>query len=89
VNSPRTDGDARLVAGGLELYLSSNRTGSEGTDCYLATRSTTAEPFAAPELITELNSSDDETDPWITSDRRHIFFASDRAGDNEIYEAAR
>jgi len=27
-NSPRTDGDARLVAGGLELYLSSNRTGN-------------------------------------------------------------
>ena len=88
-NSPRTDGDARLVAGGLELYLSSNRTGSAGTDLYVATRSATTEPFSSPEVITELNSDGDETDPWITADRRYIVFASDRTGNNEIYEATR
>ena len=88
-NSPRTDGDARLVAGGLELYLSSNRTGSAGTDLYVATRSATTEPFSSPLLIAELNSRDNETDPWISEDRRYIVFASDRTGNNEIYEATR
>ena len=83
-NSHRTDGDARLVAGGLELYLSSNRTGRDGTDFYLATRSATTQPFSSPEHIAELNSSGDETDPWITADRGYIVFTSDRTGDNEI-----
>jgi Tol biopolymer transport system component len=89
VNTSRIDGDARLVAGGLELYLSSRRTGSDGTDFYLATRSATTEAFSPAVPITELNSSDNETDPWISEDRRYILFTSDRTGNNEIYEATR
>jgi hypothetical protein len=89
VSSSEWDGDARLVRGGLELYMASNRLDPDDGDLYLATRSSTSEPFSEPEPIAELNSRRVESDPWISEDRRYIVFTSDRSGDDEIYEASR
>jgi len=44
--------------------------------------------FSVPQPATELNSND-ENDPWLSDDGRHILFDSDRSGQIKIYEAWR
>jgi hypothetical protein len=71
----------------LTLYFSSSRTGNE--DLYVATRATITDPFANPQPIAELNSPFADSDPWVSADGRHMFFASDRSGVFGIYEVSR
>jgi hypothetical protein len=87
VNVSGLDGDARLVRGGLELYMATNR--ADDGDLYLATRTSTSEPFSEPEPIAELNSRGADNDPWVSEDGRYIVFTSNRSGDDEVYEASR
>lgn len=56
-------------------------------DLFVAARRTSAEPFAHDEPLRELNSPSDERDPWLSSDGRELYFASDRSGHYEIYVA--
>lgn len=82
--------DAFLSEDGLSLYFNlTPDTGETKGDLYIARRASVTETFGAPEALTELNSADDERDPWLSPDGRTLFFSSDRDGSLNIYEAVR
>jgi hypothetical protein len=76
--------DAFLTEDGLTLWF--NRTPVDGTgDLYRATRASVTAPFEAPDRIDELSTAQEERDPWISSEGRTLYFASDREGELQIY----
>lgn len=82
--------DAFLTEDGLSLYFNLTPDAGESKgDLYVARRASVTETFGAPEALTELNSADDERDPWLSPDGRTLFFSSDRDGALNIYEAVR
>lgn len=83
----RSTVDAFLTDDGLSLYVNLSTGDDDGGDLYVARRATLDEPFSAPEPITELNTSGDERDPWLSPDGTHFFFASDRDGALRIYQS--
>ena len=90
VNTSSVEAEPFLVDEGRVIYFTSDRPGGlGGRDMWRAVRADAASAFGTPEPVTELNSSADEQDPWLTQDERVIFFASDRAGNWEIYQASR
>lgn len=79
--------DAFLTDDGLTLfYVSGPPFGP--ADMYVASRRSTEEPFEQPMPVDELNSPDDERDPWLSPDGRELYFSSDRSGHYDIYVAA-
>jgi len=80
--------DGFLSEDGLALYFNLTPDAGEADgDLYVAIRPTPAEPFGAPEPLSELNTDGDERDPWLSPDGKHFFFSSDRDGTLNIYEA--
>lgn len=67
---------------GLEAFLSSNRTGGHGVmDLWTATRETVFHPWSVPTNLGSLvNSSAQEQNPHITSDRQTLYVQSNRTG---------
>jgi len=84
VNSNSNDYSPMLSQDRLTLYFDSGRTGVS-EELFMATRASTADSFSTPVPITELNTGASESDPWVSPDRRHIYF--ERAG--SLYEARR
>lgn len=79
--------DPFLTEDGLAIYYTTNVRGSR--DLVVATRDSTSAPFGAPVPLDELNSEFEEQDIWLSPDGRHVIFASDRAGDYDVYESER
>jgi hypothetical protein len=77
-------GDQRPTIGfdGLEVVFFSNRPGSlGGFDFWTSTRETVFQPWSLPLNIGAIvNSGSNEQTPYLSSDRRSLFFASDRPG---------
>ena len=67
---------------GLEIIFSSNRTGSlGGVDLWAATRRSVFEAWSTPiNLGPNVNSSDDDQQPYIAGDRQTLYFVSNRPG---------
>lgn len=84
VNSTYNDFSPMLSADKLQLYFDSGRNGVD-EDLYVASRTSTSDPFDTPVPITELDTTQNETDPWISPDNRHLFF--ERGG--TLYESSR
>lgn len=79
-----------LTPDGLTVYFDSDRPGGAGgRDLYVATRPDVDSPFSAPRRISELATSADERDPWLSPDGRRLYFSSNRSGDSELYVAER
>jgi WD40-like Beta Propeller Repeat len=79
--------DAYLSDDGLTLFYAVAPPG--GTpDLYVAWRASTADRFSLPTALTDLNSTADERDPWLSPDGTVFFFTSDRTGSLQIYEAS-
>lgn len=79
--------DAFLTEDGLTLfYVTGPAFGP--ADMFVAYRRTTAEPFANHRPLAELNTADDERDPWLSPDGHELYFSSDRSGHYDIYVAA-
>jgi Tol biopolymer transport system component len=57
-------------------------------DLYVTARRTPSEPFGEPVPLDDLNSPNDERDPWLSADGKQLFFTSDRSGHYEIYVAS-
>ena len=80
VNMSNQDYDPFVSADGLMLLFGSDRTGgSGGTDIWMATRTTTDDPWGTPlNLGPTINSPHRDTDPSLSIDGLSLFFTSDR-----------
>jgi Tol biopolymer transport system component len=86
LDSSANDGGAMLARGARWIVFFSSRAGASGASAlYFATRADRTVAFDAPMRIVELDSADDEADPWISEDGSHLVFT--RAGD--LFEARR
>lgn len=77
---------------GREVFFETTRADGPvfGWNLWTATREDPAGPWDAPVSVAELNSDADDIDPWLSPDRRTLWFASNRAvGHNELYVATR
>ncbi len=74
-----SDADPSMTDDARELYFSSNRPGSAGTDIWVSRRDSVDDDWGAPELVVELNSADAELDPEVSFDGLTICFNSTRA----------
>jgi hypothetical protein len=77
--------DAFLLADGTGLLLVHSV--DERGDVYFAARQ--GDNFAATQPLDSLNTEFDERDPWLSPDGQTLFFASDRGGSLQIYQATR
>lgn len=68
----------------LALYFNSDRDGDH--DIYVATRTSTADPFGPPQLVPGINTDANEEDPWISPNGRYIVFCRDN---QTLWEASR
>lgn len=78
--------DGFLTEDGLDLFWD---LGPEigFADLYVSSRRSTDDRFERRVALTELNTSSNERDPWLSQDGKLLFFSSDRAGRYDIYVA--
>lgn len=80
-------GDASMTSDLLTVVFRSARPdGMGGGDLYISHRATATAAWPEPELITELNSTDDDAHPWIAPDGLRIYFSSTRPGGLGSYD---
>ena len=91
VNSTFAEAGPGISSDGLSLYFHSGRHSSGGeTDLYVTRRAAIDLPWETPvNLGTAVNSTAPEVVPMITPDGRHLFFASLRSGNYDIYVSER
>jgi hypothetical protein len=89
IDTANTDVDGFLSDDGLVLHFSSDRVKKGDQDLFVANRADTGGLFGAFAPISELNSSHDDRDPWLSPDAAEIYFSSDRSGTLKIYRATR
>jgi WD40 repeat protein len=77
VQSDRSTVDAFLSNDGRLLFFNWEPDDGEG-ELYMAWRKSVTEPFNTPLPLTEINTSGDERDPWLSPDGTLFFFTSDR-----------
>jgi hypothetical protein len=57
-------------------------------DLYVAARRSPSDRFGEPVPLDDLNTPNDERDPWLSADGKQLYFSSDRSGHYEIYVAS-
>ena len=88
--SAADEGSPELSPTGLEIYFSSNRSGSAGSlDLFYANRTSLTAAFSPPVNLTPLNSPTFDDTPAISRDGQTIVFVSDRSGSLDLYIANR
>jgi WD40 repeat protein len=83
LSSPANENRPSIRHDGLEIFFQSNRTGSIGIagDLWVATRDDTLAAWSTPvNLGATINTVFIEQNPYLSSDRTTLFFASDRPG---------
>jgi hypothetical protein len=82
LSSPAGDNRPSVRFDGLEVFLFSNRPGSlGGVDLWVATRGRVVDPWSTPvNLGPVVNSTANDQTAYIATDRRTLYFASNRAG---------
>lgn len=81
--------DPGLHSDGLGLVFgSAGGDGQASADLYESVRPVNGS-FSMPVARSELNSLQDEGDPWLSDDGRYIIFSSSRSGVSRLYEARR
>jgi hypothetical protein len=89
LNTDANEADPFLAASDLTLYFTSDRANADD-DLYVAQRLTTDGAFSEVEPLEELNTSEHDSDPWLSADERYIMFASESPdGLLNLYEARR
>lgn len=90
LSSPGEDCSVSSSQSGREIFLETTRPATTfGWNLFVATREDPAYPWQAPVEVAELNSNADDQDPWLSPDRRTLYFASSRSGNSELYVATR
>jgi len=85
VNSSDNDYDPWLSPDGLVLVFHSDRSGN--SDLFWSSRQTLADEFSTPLPVSSVNTKSAEAAPALLPDLGRIWFASDRDGNERIYEA--
>jgi Tol biopolymer transport system component len=81
VNSSACDTHPAISADGLMLFFTSERSGGQGRDIWIARRTTADDDWGTPvNLGPMVNSPSREADPSISPDGRTLYFYSDRPG---------
>jgi Tol biopolymer transport system component len=82
LSSDATDLRPSVRFDGLEVFLFSNRAGSLGAfDLWVSTRATVFDPWSTPTNLGPIvNSTANDQNQHIASDRRSLYFASNRPG---------
>lgn len=81
-----------MRADGLEVFIERRPAMDKTTwDLWRATRAQTDVDWSPPELATELNSTGNDNDPWMSQDGTRLYFASRRNGSKrrDLYVASR
>jgi len=67
---------------GLEVFITSDRTGGQGLiDIWTSTRETLSDPWPTPiDVPGPVNSACDDGSPWLSGDGTTLYFFSSRAG---------
>ena len=89
VDTANTDVDGFLSDDGLVLHFSSDRLNKGDQDLFVGQRAATGGAFAGFAALSELNSTHDDRDPWLSAESGEIFFSSDRSGNLKIYHSVR
>ena len=93
LSSPLVDQHPSVRFDGLELFLLRFSDSFDDSDLWVSTRRTTRDPWSEPvNLGAPVNSSSYEIQPYISSDGKSLFFASDRPdgfGDFDLYVSTR
>jgi Tol biopolymer transport system component len=79
--------DAFLTDDGTALFFVSGPAFGPA-DLYVSARRSIEDPFSEPAPLEDLNTSNDERDPWLSADGKQLYFSSDRSGHYEIYVAS-
>lgn len=87
LNSGVADRDPATSGDGLIIVFTSARAG--GLDLYTATRTSTAQPFSAPQLVAGVNTGSTEYFVSLSADGRALYWSSNRGGDFDIWYATR
>jgi hypothetical protein len=88
VNSSVDDECPWIDATGLLVLFSSDRPGGQaGYDIWYVTRGAPKAGFSTPALLPGVNSASADGDPWLSADRKTIYFQSDRNGNGDIFVA--
>jgi hypothetical protein len=89
VAAAENDCDPMMPTPSSELYFASQRPGLGAYDLYVAVPAGGG-TFATPSPIAELNTASNDRDPWVSPDRRTMYFTSTRdAGSDEIFVSTR
>ncbi len=90
LNSARYEADAVLDESGLRIFFTATTAdGLNGRELFTASRPSTTEPFGAAIPVEGLNTTDDDEDPWISSDLTTIYFVRNTVGGQDLYVATR
>jgi Tol biopolymer transport system component len=84
VNSSSDEYDPFVAQGGLVIFFTSMRSGSG--DIYWSARQSISEPFEAPVLLTDIDSTSYDSDSSLSPDLSYMMFSSTRSGNAEVYE---
>jgi len=88
VNTATLQVDPTVVASGLYLAFRSEREGGVGGyDLYSAARGSLDASFDGVTLLSALDSVEDDVQPFLRADGAEIYFASNRAGDYDLYRS--
>jgi hypothetical protein len=90
LNTTSDDTDPAISPDERTIFFTSARPSGHGDrDLWSASRGTVTAAFGAITNLDTLNSTAFDSDPWISSDLRVMFFTSSRAGTEDIYVATR
>jgi hypothetical protein len=76
-------GFATLSPDGLTIYFEQLLVAGSDNDIYMATRPAIGQPFSAPVVVAELQTSGLDDDPDMTQGGNRLYYASDRDGVSE------
>lgn len=91
LSTPQADCSSTLSPSRREIFFETTRSeqGMFDWDLWMATRDDPDGTWDDPVSVVELNSAVDDIDPWLSPDRRTLWFARGTWGTYELYEATR
>jgi hypothetical protein len=89
VNAAGSQFDPTVSGDGLTLVFGSNRATLDGPyDLYEATRKSAADDFSGLGLLSALDTTFDDQQPFLLPDASALYFSSDRTGESKILRAS-